>query len=375
MKKAFEKIKLFFKNLWNSTFFKGILILIGMIIFLRLFYYIPFLGALNRKYIYPIWLICFGWISSIFPMSLEEFNIGLFLLCLSILFILLIILIFTKHKKYKLFCIKYSKCLIMWLTIDISIMMIVSTPLARSPRLLERDDEKIYTIEEMQKVRDYVLQQINELSTKVEVDDNDYAYYSKNYVVESKKAMQNIAEKYPLLKGYYPNAKSFISSRILTLCGILGVTYYDTLSVNYNNEMYSTAIPATICHEYAHIKGYIREDEANFIGFIACINYDDFFKYSGYLSILGYINDDYRKAAKELYVPGIITERGYKDWTFFKPNVIEEINNSPIDQEIISDISDKINDATIKANGDELGNISYSYVSKLVFKYYEGVLF
>ena len=27
-------------------------------------------------------------------------------------------------------------------------------------------------------------------------------------------------------------------------------------------------IPHTICHELSHLKGYMREDEANFIGYL-----------------------------------------------------------------------------------------------------------
>ncbi|MFQ8979614.1 MAG: DUF3810 family protein [Waltera sp.] len=41
--------------------------------------------------------------------------------------------------------------------------------------------------------------------------------------------------------------------------------------------------PATMCHELAHIRGYIYEDEANFIAFLACVESDDStFQYAGY---------------------------------------------------------------------------------------------
>ena len=60
--------------------------------------------------------------------------------------------------------------------------------------------------------------------------------------------------------------------------------------------MYITNMPFTICHELAHLKGYIYEDEANFIAFMACINSDNlFFQYSGYLNVLNYVSKDFRK--------------------------------------------------------------------------------
>ena len=44
-------------------------------------------------------------------------------------------------------------------------------------------------------------------------------------------------------------------------------------------------IPHTICHELSHLKGFMREDEANFIGYLACIGSDSpDFRYSGYLT-------------------------------------------------------------------------------------------
>ena len=44
-------------------------------------------------------------------------------------------------------------------------------------------------------------------------------------------------------------------------------------------------IPHTICHELSHLRGFMREDEANFIGFLACIGSEDpEYRYSGYLS-------------------------------------------------------------------------------------------
>ena len=51
-----------------------------------------------------------------------------------------------------------------------------------------------------------------------------------------------------------------------------------------------------MCHELAHIRGYIYEDEANFIAFLACVESDDVaFQYSGYLSVLNYVANDLYK--------------------------------------------------------------------------------
>ena len=65
------------------------------------------------------------------------------------------------------------------------------------------------------------------------------------------------------------------------------------MEANYNNVMNEIQKPSTMCHELAHLRGYILEDEANFIAYLACVQSEDvFFEYSGYLSVLSYLNSD-----------------------------------------------------------------------------------
>jgi len=58
----------------------------------------------------------------------------------------------------------------------------------------------------------------------------------------------------------------------------------------------NTGIPAflqpfTICHEMAHQLGYAKENEANFVGYLAAAqSSDSFFQYSTYLDLFLYAN-------------------------------------------------------------------------------------
>lgn len=73
-----------------------------------------------------------------------------------------------------------------------------------------------------------------------------------------------------------------------------------SMEANYNNVMYISNKPFTMCHELAHTRSYIYEDEANLIGYLACIGSDDlFFRYSGYLGLLNYVNNDYYKSVSK----------------------------------------------------------------------------
>jgi hypothetical protein len=54
--------------------------------------------------------------------------------------------------------------------------------------------------------------------------------------------------------------------------------------VAFNADVPAFDLPMVIAHHKAHQRGYAREDEANFIGYIICINSTDpYVKYSGYL--------------------------------------------------------------------------------------------
>jgi hypothetical protein len=58
-----------------------------------------------------------------------------------------------------------------------------------------------------------------------------------------------------------------------------------TIEANYNGDMTDYNIPFTLCHELSHLRGFMQEEEANFIAFLACIYSDQMeFQYSGYLS-------------------------------------------------------------------------------------------
>ena len=62
-----------------------------------------------------------------------------------------------------------------------------------------------------------------------------------------------------------------------------------TLEIQVNSLMPKTSLAITIPHEQAHQLGYAAENEANFIGFLACIyNKDLYYQYTGYSFALRY---------------------------------------------------------------------------------------
>ena len=76
--------------------------------------------------------------------------------------------------------------------------------------------------------------------------------------------MKGLADEYPQFKSWYPYPKPLIHPRLLSVQQLTGVYSPFTVEANYNSEIPAYNIPHTICHELSHLKGYMREDEANF---------------------------------------------------------------------------------------------------------------
>ena len=238
---------------------------------------------------------------------------------------------------------------------------------------------KQYTFDELEKVRNYVVEKCNTLSKAVQRDKNGYVVYSEDMMETARKAMHNIDDKYPKLGGYYPQVKKLAFSDIISQAYIGGYYFPFSLETNYNKNMYIMNNPATFCHEMSHIHGYIYEDEANFIGFLASIMSEDIvFQYSGYLSVLYYIDNDYWDAANEYdieryFEQPVISDLVMEDNVFLLEETWEEVEeNAVLETETVDKISDDFTDASLNLNGVKNGIVSYSRVVELVMWYYDG---
>lgn len=135
--------------------------------------------------------------------------------------------------------------------------------------------------------------------------------------------------------------------------------------------------PATMCHELAHLRGYIYEDEANFISFLACVQSEDpLFQYAGYLSVLNYLDNDFFDAVGgnlEAYLaqPSIL-KQVHEDNVFLTQEAWEQVEEDAVlDTEVVDAVSDEFTDTVLVVNGVEDGILSYNRVVELLLQYYE----
>lgn len=198
-----------------------------------------------------------------------------------------------------------------------------------------------------------------------ELFDTDYYKTAER----AKRSFDNISEKYEVLKGNYQAPKAVFFSRAMSHLRITGMFFPFTFEANVNVDIPAYQVPSTMLHELTHLRGFMREDEANFISYIACINsgFDDF-AYSGTMLALSYsMNALYyedRDAYENLY-------SAYSDDV--KNDLRQSANYWRQFETKAAEISDRVNDTYLKANNQEDGVKSYGRMVDLLLAYYSGV--
>lgn len=328
--------------------------------------------------IFPIWLNTYSRLMSIFPFSVGEILIifGLILLCGGIIS-LTVLLIIKKGKRLKILNI-YGKILA-WIVV---IVMLIQTLNCFILYHCTTFGEKYgiaceeHSVDDLLKLGEIVSEVANEYADKVERDSEGRFVPSCELNEVAKVSMKNLGEDYPQLGGYYPNPKPIINSYFMSQQYLMGIYFPFTLEANYNQIMYKANLPDTLCHELAHLKGFILEDEASFIAYLACVKSENAdFIYSGSISALKYIRNNIEDYASEEEIsqfyenlnPSIIVDwnESYQHW-----EDVQEDEEAIIPSEIVNEVSDIATDTSLKLNGVEDGLKSYGRMVDLMLDYY-----
>jgi hypothetical protein len=284
------------------------------------------------------------------------------------------------HKMISNVCKKYIT-FYAWLVLIVCFIMTLNcTILYHASTFSEKyfgEKQKEYTVEDLIRVRNFVVEQCNALSSQMERDELGEIVYQGDIRKDAVEAMKNLGQTYDQLDGYYPYPKPLATSDFFSQQYMCGYYFPFSMEANYNNVMYVMNLHATMCHELAHLRGYIFEDEANFISYLACVESDNpIVRYSGYLSVLNYLDNDFYKAVRkdwEAYSSQLkILDQVHTDNVFLTEAEWERIEEKALlNTETVDEVSDTFTDTVLKANGVSDGKISYSRVVKLLLQYYD----
>lgn len=177
-----------------------------------------------------------------------------------------------------------------------------------------------------------------------------------------------LAQHYSLFHNNRVRVKGlYLFSWVQTMSGYTGVFNPITGEPNINIQPPLATLPHTACHEIAHQMGITLEDEASYVGFLACVNHPDpLFAYSGYLSALTYVGNALYGQSKDLYheISSLLSEEiradQQQDREFWEKH----------QKETASQIADKVNESYLKNNNQPEGMQSYGrFVDLLIADY------
>jgi hypothetical protein len=174
---------------------------------------------------------------------------------------------------------------------------------------------------------------------------------------------QKLSQKYKVIDNFHvARPKGIIFSSLWSYVGLSGLYSPFTGEPNINMAIPHHNLAFTSCHEMAHQIGFAAEDEANFIGYLACrMHPDNDFQYSGTLIAMRYalralnrVDQDSYSALRSSLSEGIERDQKaeYDFWMRYRTPARK--------------VARRVNDAYLKSQGQEEGVASYGKVIDLL---------
>lgn len=327
--------------------------------------------------IFPVISTPFIFLSGLLPFSLGEMMILLGIILLLVGVPLFIVLLIIKKHKRRIIATAFSSALLWIITFVFTTETLNCFIMYHCTPFSERyfPSSQSHNNDELTQLYELLINESNALAKEVQRDEKGCFVLSDDLMPTAEKAMKNASEKYPQLAGYYPDAKPVAFSFVMSQMSLLGIYFPFSLEANYNAHMCEINLPNTVCHEYAHLKGIIQEDEAGFIAFIASSQSESAdFRYSGYLNALEYVHNQIytNNVSDAFYLTDTISPEVKKDWFSFLPDDYWEENKEKeiISTETVDTISSVATDTSLKINGVSDGIESYNRMVTLLLDYY-----
>lgn len=342
----------------------------------------PVFGEWYARSVYPFFNNTLGRILSIFPFSIAEILLYTGIVVILIAVGRLIKNVIQKNETMRTFFLKIGSG-ILKIAITACFLYTIGcginyycTPFSEVEKLPIGQCKKEELVQLCYQLRD----ELNKVSQEIVFDENGQSKLPPSLRLEAQKAMRNLGKEYPSLAGYYPKAKKILVAPILSYQSIVGIYSPFTIEANYNPAVPNYTHAFTICHELSHLKGFMLEDEANFIAYLACMKSDNpYFKYSALLETYEMATSALIKKHKDYNTyfeidgklnESIMRERkyAYEWWRKYRTLTIGNQDGAHIDLDI-SKASDVVNDAYLKINDIEDGTMSYGRMIDLLIAY------
>lgn len=227
------------------------------------------------------------------------------------------------------------------------------------------------SVEELYSLTGSLALQANDLRNSITTTDENNVFKLSTSMYDlgnkAEAAMETLSKKYPVLGGNYGSPKPILLSSVMSRTEITGIFIPFTMEANVNVDIPDYSIPATMLHELAHLRGFMREDEANYIAYLAGMESDNpEIEYSSTMLALVISGNALYDRDKDIY---------FEIRDQYSEGVINDIRENSAywqqyDDTVISAVSDKINDTYLKANAQKDGVQSYGRMLDLLLAKY-----
>jgi len=250
-------------------------------------------GWIERNYsrgIYPVIAkvqrFLFGWI----PFSVGDLFYALLILIIVYKTVQLIKTIFRKRFTRKYFIAGLQQVIFFFLFIYVFFNLLWGLNYNRRGIAYQLDlDVKEYSLADLDTLTNAMQNRVNQYAAFVTPEQRDLFDKKKVLFNSACDAFDSAARQYPFLKYKPRSIKPSMYSYLGNYLGFQG--YYNpfTGEGQVNTTVPRFLEPFVTTHEMAHQLGYGKENEANFVGYLACRYYDEpAFKYSVYYDMYNY---------------------------------------------------------------------------------------
>lgn len=216
-----------------------------------------------------------------------------------------------------------------------------------------------------------IAEDLKRLSSDVSVNTDGSTVMPYSFNTMNRKLNESYSElskKYGFIQPLKSNTKPVLLSTVMSYTHFTGFYTFFTGETNVNMDFPDYSLVFTAAHELAHQRGIARENEANFIAFLACIGSDDpYIQYCGYMNMYEYVSAALYSANPDMYkevylsIPDLARNELVAYSAFY----------SKYRDSGAAKVGNSINDAFLKANGTAEGTKIYGTVANLAVAYYK----
>ena len=223
-----------------------------------------------------------------------------------------------------------------------------------------------YDSSDLLAIQNLLLQKVNTTKSFLVLKDEKYPS-TKDLIKKAKSSYDEAHKIFPFLTYHHLSVKS---SMYGTLGDYLGFTgYYNpfTGEAQINTTVPEMLRPYIATHEMAHQLGYAKENEANFVGYLAAVNSNDtLFHYSTYLDLFLYANREV------YYFDSLASQKALKQLTPpVKKDILELRRFNLAHQTIFEPLINWMYGNFLKLNNQPKGMHSYNAVVGMLIAYYK----